>query len=168
MSHDRLGKDLQGNVPVLNLSESGTVETASTGHWLDRLGVGASVTCAVHCAAMPFAVAVIPLLGLEFLLNPATEWLLLGSMGSLAIASLGLGYLKHRKWYAFVPLAAGVASLAFGHSKDSCCEHSHWEHVMFAVTGGLLIAGSHAINLRLCRACPLCQKQTKCVSASSV
>ena len=33
----------------------------------DGLGVAASVLCAIHCAAMPFVVGFLPLLGLGFL-----------------------------------------------------------------------------------------------------
>ena len=50
-------------------------ESASTPPqaWRDWLGIGASVLCAIHCAAMPFVVGLLPLIGLSFLADPAFQ-----------------------------------------------------------------------------------------------
>ncbi|HXD83673.1 MAG TPA: MerC domain-containing protein, partial [Rudaea sp.] len=42
-------------------------------HAADRLGAAASLLCAVHCAALPFVLALLPALGLGFLANHGFE-----------------------------------------------------------------------------------------------
>lgn len=130
---------------------------SSQHQWADGAGIGASVACAAHCAAMPFAVTLLPLLGMEFLLNPMAEWALLVGMAALAVASLGWGFRKHRSLHPFAPLVTGIGLLIFAHGRGVCCDgHVRWDHVTPAVLGGLLIAVSHWANLTLCRQCPKC------------
>lgn len=40
---------------------------------LDKLGVGVSLLCAVHCAALPLIISSLPLLGLKIFGNPLIE-----------------------------------------------------------------------------------------------
>jgi hypothetical protein len=46
--------------------------------WLDATGATASWLCAVHCIVLPFAVSLLPIVGLSFLLDEKTERIFIG------------------------------------------------------------------------------------------
>src|SRR5262245_55807031 len=58
-----------------------------------NLGAAASLACAVHCAAMPLLLSLLPLVGLSCLAKEQTEW-------ALICLSLGLGSLSLLPSYA--------------------------------------------------------------------
>lgn len=95
--------------------------------WRDSLGIVASIGCAIHCAAMPFVVAYLPALGLNFLLDEAFhKWMALVCF-LIAIAAFIPGIRKHRNW---LPVSIGGCGLifitfaAFGLAGECCptCE----------------------------------------------
>ncbi|MFK7788014.1 MAG: MerC family mercury resistance protein, partial [Phycisphaeraceae bacterium] len=43
--------------------------------WLDRLGIGASLLCAIHCLAAPFLLLLLPAAG-SIWSHPAVHWIL--------------------------------------------------------------------------------------------
>jgi hypothetical protein len=104
---------------------------------------------------MPMLVALLPIIGLGFLADEATEIGLLSLSSGLGIASLCLGYREHRSRRALVILAAGLTLLALGR----IAEGRRFEPigVPLVVGGGLVIAASHLLNRRLCRSCRACQ-----------
>jgi hypothetical protein len=71
---------------------------------LDTFGTVASLLCAVHCAVTPMAMALLPLVGLEFLGAEATEYTLVGLSSVVGSVSL-------------VPKQA-YARLAFSHDNN--------------------------------------------------
>lgn len=129
---------------------------------MDQAGAGASLLCALHCALMPFAVTVLPLLGLSFLAQEPVEWALMAMSATLGIGSLCLGYREHRSRRALMVLSAGLALLALGR----VAEVRDWEPygAPLMVCGGLSIAAAHFINLRLCRACRVCRSDSSAVN----
>ena len=72
----------------------------------DWLGIVASIACAIHCAAMPFVVAFLPMLGLSFLADESFHQVMVAVCTLLALAAFIPGWRRHRKW-----LPAGVALL---------------------------------------------------------
>lgn len=136
---------------------------------LDLYGGAASVLCAVHCAAMPFLGAFLPLLGLSFLASETTDYVLLAITAVLASTSLFLGYRKHKSIKAFPFVLIGLGLIVAGHLKGH--DHSHHGHghhdhsqpefPLALVLGGLCVAASHGLNHHLCKSCP------KCVSAKA-
>jgi MerC mercury resistance protein len=129
-------------------------ETIAERDRLDRIGAAASLACAVHCAAMPFLVGLLPLVGMSFLASKQAEW-------SLVVLSLSVGSLsllpsyarKHRKWQPLLIFAFGVGLIIA--VRMLAAEGSRLEAPAMAL-GALLIACAHLINRRLCRGCAAC------------
>ena len=89
----------------------------------DWLGGGASVLCAIHCAAMPFVIGFLPLLGLSFLADPAFhQWMVVICL-ALALLAFVPGWRRHHR---LVPAAIGLTGLtlitvaAFA-GPEECC-----------------------------------------------
>lgn len=113
---------------------------------LDKVGISASVACAIHCALLPIVFTLLPIIGLEFLANPAIELGMIALSLSLAIFALLGAYKKHRKSMPFVILMLGFAFIALGHLLAGL-------ESIFIPLGGLLIAIAHFINLKLTKSC---------------
>jgi hypothetical protein len=88
----------------------------------DWLGIVASVGCAIHCAAMPFVITFLPMLGLSFLADEAFHKVMVGVCTLLALLAFVPGWRVHRRWLpAGIAVAGltmiGVAAFAL---EDSC------------------------------------------------
>lgn len=124
---------------------------------LDRVGMTASFLCAIHCAAMPLLVGLLPLIGLGLLAEEGAEWTLVGFSIALGLFSLLPGYFrKHRRSNALIVFTAGVALILTGRI---FCEENSGLELPAVVAGALFIAAAHLINRKLCRSCPLCVDQ---------
>ena len=69
------------------------VEQASSSRWwrvADRVGAVASFLCAIHCALLPFVLALLPFMGLEFLADHRLERAFVLFDGLLAVLVLPL------------------------------------------------------------------------------
>lgn len=117
------------------------METQTLTSRLDKVGMTASTLCAIHCAAVPFVISMLPLWGLGFL---AEEWMEISMIVlSLAIGSwsLGLSWIKHKKVAALLTFGGGFFLIASGHWFG----HGSSEHFLLPI-GGLTIAFAHYIN----------------------
>jgi hypothetical protein len=121
---------------------------------LDRCGATVSLACAVHCAVMPLAVGLLPLLGLCFLADEQTEWAFVIVALGLGVASLLPSYLRRHQQARPLLLFGGGTCLLLG-ARLFLAEESPLE-LPAAVLGALLLAGAHLINRRLCQACSAC------------
>jgi len=86
-------------------------EQASKSHWwhvADRVGATASFLCAIHCALLPFVLALLPFLGLEFLADHRFERDFVFFACTLALFALVGGYRRHQR-----PLPLMLASAHF-------------------------------------------------------
>jgi hypothetical protein len=129
-------------------------ETVAEGDRLDRLGAAASLTCAVHCAAMPLLAGWLPLVGLSFLASEAAEWSLVGL--SLGVGSLSLlpSYVrKHRQWR---PLSIFIFGAGLIIAVRLLAEEGSRLEAPAMTLGALIIACAHLVNQRLCRSCAAC------------
>lgn len=127
-------------------------------HWLDRLGVSASVVCVVHCAALTAAVAIWPALWMrQRVAGVEVRWLLLLEFGLAALgvlfaaAAAVSGWRRHRRRLPALLLGAGIALLSLG-----IFSRLHvvpgWGTAL-VVTGGVLLVCGHLLNLRSVEAC---------------
>lgn len=118
-------------------------------HAADRLGATASFLCAIHCAAMPFVIALLPLLGLSFLASHRFEEIFVSCACVLAGGALISGYRRHRRRLPMLFAVPGLLLLVLGvtflHS-GSLLVHS-----VLVTTGGLLVAAAHFVNLKVDR-----------------
>jgi hypothetical protein len=111
---------------------------------LDRLGMIASLGCAVHCALMPLVLGVLPAVFHEERL----EWALVGVSAGLGVGSLVRGYRRHRTVLALCVLGLGLALLVTGRFVE---EAGGDGGVALVVLGGVVVAFSHFLNHRLSR-----------------
>lgn len=114
----------------------------------DRVGATASFLCAVHCAALPFVLTVLPTLGLGFLGDHRFERIFIAFASALALGSLIRGYRRHRVASALCVAGAGIALLWIGvWLFDS--EQARGTHAVLVTLGGCCVALAHILNLRL-------------------
>lgn len=133
---------------------------------LDKIGLAASVICAIHCAILPLVISVLPLIGMGFMAHGIFDWVMVAIAGIVGYISLIRGHKTHKKHTAicfFVPgiFMVLVSLFIFGHMQQcgSCSGHHHDEfpiHSILMALGGILIAVSHFINIKLCKSCKAC------------
>src|SRR6185312_1483337 len=114
---------------------------------VDRVGATASLLCAVHCALLPFVLALLPLIGLEFLAGHTFERIFVVCAATLASASILVAYRRHRRPHALFLMVPGIALLLFGIAID--LDAHVLVHTASVVAGGVLVASAHVTNLVL-------------------
>ncbi|HJU27491.1 MAG TPA: MerC domain-containing protein [Rhodanobacteraceae bacterium] len=114
---------------------------------VDRVGATASLLCAVHCALLPFVLALLPLIGLEFLAGHTFERIFVACAATLAAASILVAYRRHRRPHALFLMLPGIALLLAGVAIN--LDAHVLVHTASVVTGGVLVASAHVTNLLL-------------------
>jgi prepilin signal peptidase PulO-like enzyme (type II secretory pathway) len=76
---------------------------------LDNLGIAASSLCLVHCLAMPFVIAFLPLLGWQFLEGRPAHRILAFFVFSFAVFAVVPGYWKHKKTSVLLSMLFGLS-----------------------------------------------------------
>jgi len=120
---------------------------------LDKIGIGASLLCAIHCALLPVLFTTLPLLGVELLENENVE---LGFiLFSLVVGCFALynGYKKHHhKILPICVFVAGIALLLFA---------SFWlednMETSGKIAGAAFVITAHILNWYNCIHCKICQ-----------
>lgn len=116
----------------------------------DRIGFAASFLCALHCALLPLALALMPTLGLS-----VGGWVDIDQAVTvfatlLGCTTLAIGWRRHRAFRAWMLLLPGLALVWVGAFSPL---HDHGPlHAALMTVGGLMIAGAHLMNLRLTHA----------------
>ncbi|HET7267522.1 MAG TPA: MerC domain-containing protein [Oleiagrimonas sp.] len=127
-----------------------TAHSHKAWHAADRAGATASLLCAVHCAALPFVLALLPLLGLGFLAGHAFERGFVLFAATLAGVVLVRGYRTHRRRAPLLAAIPGLALLVAGVCVD--LDAAVVAHTLMVTAGGTLVACAHLVNLRCSRA----------------
>jgi Flp pilus assembly protein TadB len=125
-------------------------EQRSPSLWIrivDRFGATASFLCALHCAALPLVIAVLPVLGLGFLADHRFERFFVAFAAVLALSTLIVGFRRHQSFRAFWFLLPGIVLLIAGVVVD--VDHATVGHAVLVSIGGTLVALAHLMNLRL-------------------
>jgi len=115
----------------------------------DRIGAAASFLCAIHCAALPFVLSLLPLLGLEFLADHRFERAFVMFACALALLTLVNGYRRHRRPTPLLCAFPGLSLLLLGVTVAG--DYSIVLHSVLVTCGGVLVAAAHFVNLRLDR-----------------
>lgn len=117
------------------------------GRWYDRLGVGAATVCAVHCALLPFSIALLPILGLGFLASHEFELVFVGLSTLFGVLSVAHSLRHHGRFFAWSLLLPGLGILWFERLIPAIHEQP-MAHAAVMSAGGLLVAAAHWVNLR--------------------
>lgn len=143
---------------------------------VDRVGVFASVLCAIHCAAAPVLLLAAPAFG-EIWAHPASHWMVALLVVPLAIFSLRQGWRLTPRWVkaagclgvlailvgAVLPYMEAAAP-ATGGCADTCCPSLSSDAEggtvltippasVVTTLGGLFLITAHLGNLHACRRC---------------
>jgi len=110
---------------------------------LDRIAVGLSALCVLHCVLSVALVAMLSGVSTAFT-DPVIHRLGLAGAVVLAAAALGLGYRHHRAVRPLVFGMGGIAIMALG----LVAPHG-WAEVALTVAGVSLLAVAHLMNGRL-------------------
>jgi hypothetical protein len=119
--------------------------------WLDSLGAGVSIACAIQCTLFPLLIGVLPLIGLGFLAQEGVEMVFVATSIVLALGSFSWGFRQHRRLYIFWFLIGGLTLIFVGRIWVE--ENAE---IAFVVSGTLLLAAGHLLNRRLCQLCVAC------------
>ncbi|HEV2622093.1 MAG TPA: MerC domain-containing protein [Frateuria sp.] len=118
----------------------------------DRFGAVASFLCAIHCAALPFVLALLPLLGLQFLADIRFERAFVVFACVLALLTLVNGYRRHRRPVPLMLAFPGLWLLLLGVTVAE--QYQLALHATLVTCGGVLLASAHFVNLRIDRRQP--------------
>ncbi|NCD71066.1 MerC domain-containing protein [Mucilaginibacter agri] len=111
---------------------------------MDKLGMGVSIACAIHCALLPVIITTLPLLGIGFLANSYFETSIIITSLIIGYASLTKSFCKHNRTTPLVIITIGFGIIFIG---KFLADHS--QEWLFLALGGLIIASAHYYNSRL-------------------
>ena len=115
----------------------------------DKAGFILSLICAIHCASMPLLIAVIPLIGADFLHNPVLEITLIGTAVVIAGSILIKDYRQVHKNFTplFLLLLGVVAKLSgifvFGHQYEPVIITSGAAFILLAYIANWRLRATH-------------------------
>jgi len=127
---------------------------------LDRAGATVSLACAVHCAIVPFAITVLPLLGIGFLADERVERIVLIVSIALAAMSICWGIHVHRQRRILFLFGAALFLVLIGRG----FMEGVFETFTVVLGAGLFVC-SHLVNRRLCESCESCEHNSTKASA---
>lgn len=117
---------------------------------LDNLGIFASTLCLIHCMAMPFLIAFLPFLGLQFLEGELAHRIIALFVFGFAIFAIGPGYMQHRRKQVLVATIFGLSLVAGALLVAGPIFGEQYE-LPFITTGNLILVITHLRNRKLCQ-----------------
>jgi hypothetical protein len=127
----------------------GSVTSAQAGGW-DRVGIVVSVACAIHCTLLPVAAGLLPLVGFQHFADERIEWAIIVLAALVGFVGHARAYIRHH--HHLGPALMFVAGLSLVISVRLTLGDTTVEPIALG-SGGLLAAGAHWANIRLCRCC---------------
>ena len=115
---------------------------------IDRLGATGSLVCAIHCALLPLAIAMLPALGIAKWLGDGFEQGFVLFATALGLFSVMWGYRRHGAVRALGLLLPGLAILWLA-ILYAPLHHALIPHALAMTCGGTLVGLAHLANLRL-------------------
>ena len=117
---------------------------------VDTLGIVASTICLIHCAAMPFLITVLPLIGLEFLQGHTAHRVLAFFVVAFACLAIIPGYVNHRNAPILMAMLLGVSIVLLATFGSGRLFSDNLELPLITV-GNLIVVATHLRNRRLCK-----------------
>jgi hypothetical protein len=116
----------------------------------DKLSIGLSMLCAIHCLVLPLLLVALPSFGALQLQNENFHTWMLISVIPISIYALTMGCKKHKRYRLFLLGGAGlvlmVVAVLFGHDIGG-----ELGEKTLTLLGAVLIVIAHFRNFRLCR-----------------
>ncbi|MFT7686082.1 MAG: hypothetical protein ACI9FB_001427 [Candidatus Azotimanducaceae bacterium] len=118
---------------------------------LDSFAIFLSATCMLHCLALPVLVTLFPIAQGSLLNEQSFHLILLVFILPTSLIALTIGCRKHKDILTIVLGAIGLIILTFTGLFGHDIFGEFGERVVTTV-GGLILAGAHIQNFRICRA----------------
>ena len=122
--------------------------TRNSGPALDKVAIGLSGLCLVHCLALPVLIVAAPALG-EFGQGHLHAQMLVIILPLSAIA-IAMGFRRHQSRRIVAAATLGMLLLVLGGTVMHAQYGLFWDRV-FTVSGSLILAVSHWFNSRMGR-----------------
>ena len=118
----------------------------------DRIGISASILCAIHCVLTPALVILIPFVG-HFLSASWVHITIAVVIFPVAVWALWSGYRRHRHPRILIAGGVGLALMAAGMTLENSDPSSRETalQTLLLISAGLTLAAAHWFNLRACR-----------------
>lgn len=117
----------------------------------DRIAIGLSVACTIHCLGLPVLLVLAPSLSALSILDDCAfhQWMLLGVLPT-SLYALTWGCQKHRNFQILAAGFAGIAILVitafWGHDLFGCKGERY-----MTLLGACVISSAHFLNYRRCQ-----------------
>lgn len=115
--------------------------------YFDRVAIALSTICIVHCLAMPFLIALLPVTAWAVGRDGHFHALMLWLVVPTSVLGFALGVRVHRRAVIVAMGAVAVAALAAAALRG----HETWDpsvEVVVNVTASLVLAAAHWLNFR--------------------
>ena len=119
----------------------------------DKLAITLSITCAIHCLALPLILLLLPSIAVLQLNNETFHTWLVIIVFPTSVVALFMGCKQHKRYRLLFIGSLGLILLVLAVSLSN----EYWEKALTLV-GSALIAGGHYWNYRLCQQHPLCHR----------
>jgi len=117
----------------------------------DKIGISASLICAVHCILLPIFFSALPFFGIEILENPAIEMITIGislMAGSWALINGARQY--HKNWL----LILFIIGILFLIVSNTVVTKRSLEIVLKSVAAAAIVT-AHTYNLKFSKRCTI-------------
>lgn len=114
---------------------------------LDRLAIGASTLCLIHCLALPALLFVLPALSALLTVSEGFHALAFAVAVPTSAAALAMGHRRHRRHRPALIALIGLTAIGVG----ALAALSAAAETAITVTGSLLLAAGHTCNARAMR-----------------
>lgn len=117
----------------------------------DKLAIGLSLACAIHCLALPVLLVLLPSMAALQLDNEAFHLWMIAAVLPSSVYALSIGCKQHKRYQLLFLGAIGLALLilALVLGEDRVGEDGE---KMLTVAGAGFVAIGHWLNFRLCHA----------------
>lgn len=130
--------------------------TPAKGH-IDKISIGLSALCAVHCLVLPIVAGVLPALAAATASHAHFHVLMLVLVLPLSGLALGSGWLRHRDGIVLLLGLCGMGLMALAVTLGHDLLGETGERWM-TLTGAFILASGHVRNFRRCRPADGCHK----------
>jgi len=122
----------------------------------DKLSIGASVACAIHCVFLPLVFSTLPLFGVEIIENIWVEILAISTSLFIGGWAIYKGYKNHHKNLKIVLVyLIGILCILIG----TFVQNESIE-IIFKLIGAIFLVTAHIKNWYSCKVCFVCEQNT--------